>query len=117
MKDDARVPVTDDALAEKVARAIWDGMLATAPNPLIYPIWESKPESDRDLCRVAARAAIAIAYPAGVAAGREEAWRDGFGFARQCLTYDEAFCLTEDIEQDAWVDSKTAAAIRQMGGE
>ena len=42
-------------------------------------------------------------------AGHEQAWRDGFQSARDCLSGDDAFCLTEDVETDAWLDSKTRA--------
>lgn len=41
----------------------------------------------------------------------EAAWRDGFDSARQCLTDDEAFTLTEDVEHDAWIDSATRASL------
>lgn len=46
-------------------------------------------------------------------AALEAAWRDGFQSARDCLTDDEAFCLTEDVEHDTWLDSKTAALARR----
>ena len=39
----------------------------------------------------------------------EKAWREGFDSARKCLTEDEAFCLTVDVEEDAWRDSDTRA--------
>ncbi len=45
---------------------------------------------------------------AGVKEGLEMAWRDGFNCARNCVSEDEAFCLTEDVEGDAWLDSATA---------
>ncbi len=48
---------------------------------------------------------------AGVKEGLEMAWRDGFNCARNCVSEDEAFCLTEDVEGDAWLDSATARAI------
>lgn len=40
---------------------------------------------------------------------REAAWRDGWQECKDRLTEDEAFCLTEDVEEDAWLDSATAA--------
>lgn len=43
----------------------------------------------------------------------EKAWRDGFQSARDCLTANEASCLTEDVEQDAWHDSKTRALLNK----
>lgn len=43
------------------------------------------------------------------AMGLERAWRDGFQTARDCLPDDAAFELTDDVEQDAWADSETAA--------
>ena len=37
----------------------------------------------------------------------ERAWRDGWAQCKASLTEDEAFCLTEDVEHDAWLDSDT----------
>lgn len=51
---------------------------------------------------------------AEAAAALEVAWRDGFQTARECLTDDEAFCLTEDVEDDAWADSSTRALLQQQ---
>lgn len=42
---------------------------------------------------------------------REAAWRDGWSECKSSLTEDEAFCLTEDVEDDAWLDSETRASI------
>jgi len=42
-----------------------------------------------------------------------EAWRDGWAECKGRLTDDEAFCLTDDVEDDAWLDSKTRAALAQ----
>lgn len=42
---------------------------------------------------------------------RERAWREGWALCKASLTDDEAFCLTDDVEADAWADSKTRAAL------
>lgn len=44
----------------------------------------------------------------------EQAWRDGWKSCRDSLTDDEAFCLTDDVEADAWADSKTRAALAKQ---
>lgn len=41
----------------------------------------------------------------------EVAWRDGFQSARDCLADDDAVCLTCDVEEDAWLDSKTRSLL------
>jgi hypothetical protein len=41
----------------------------------------------------------------------ERAWREGFQAARDCLTEDEAFTLTVDVEEDCWRDSGTRSAL------
>ncbi len=46
---------------------------------------------------------------ADIAEKVREAWRDGWDSCKSCLTDDEAFCLTDDVQHDAWLDSKTAA--------
>lgn len=45
----------------------------------------------------------------------ELAWRDGWKCCRDSLTEDEAFCLTEDVEADAWADCETRAALSNKG--
>lgn len=55
--------------------------------------------------------------PPDTARLRELAWRDGFECARECLTEDEAFSLTCDVEEDAWADSKTRAALLDAADE
>jgi len=47
----------------------------------------------------------------------EKAWRDGFQSARNCLSEDEAFCLTDDVEEDAWRDSDTRNATAVDAGD
>ena len=47
----------------------------------------------------------------------EAAWREGFDSARECLSDDDAFCLTADVEEDAWADSITRAALRARSKE
>lgn len=42
--------------------------------------------------------------------GLETAWRGGFQCARDCVSDDAAFELTEDVEGDAWLDSATRKA-------
>lgn len=70
---EARVPVTDDALVEKVARAIDpDAFVMPEPDTLAIAAWQGR----KRRAMGKAREAIAIAYPAGVAAGREEAQAD-----------------------------------------
>lgn len=44
----------------------------------------------------------------------ERAWRDGFNAARQCLSDDAAYCLTADVEEDAWGDSDTRQALESL---
>ena len=43
----------------------------------------------------------------------EAAYREGFGAARESLTEDEGYCLTADVEHDAWMDSEARAALAQ----
>lgn len=43
-------------------------------------------------------------------AAEERAWRDGWATCKASLTDDEASCLTDDVEQDAWLDSDTCRA-------
>lgn len=50
-----------------------------------------------------------VDQPQDVALAEENAWREGFQCARDCLSDNEAFCLTDDVEQDCWIDSKTRA--------
>ena len=40
-----------------------------------------------------------------------EAYREGFEDAKSCLTDEEAYCLTVDVEADCWADSKARAAL------
>ncbi|BBD98077.1 hypothetical protein SAMIE_1015780 [Sphingobium amiense] len=57
-----------------------------------------------------------IALSAEVEAFRamlEQAWRDGFQNARNCLADDNAFELTEDVEEDAWLDSVTRTLLNK----
>lgn len=59
-------------------------------------------------------------HPKLIAAGEdqvERAWRDGWTECKNRLTEDEAFCLTEDVEEDAWLDSETRAAMADQCAE
>lgn len=45
----------------------------------------------------------------------ERAWREGFQAARECLTEDEAFTLTMDVEEDCWRDSRARSSSLSNG--
>lgn len=62
-----------------------------------------------NLARTAISALSAQSPPPIMGEGLEAAWRDGWNECKAGLTEDEAFCLTADVEEDAWLDSKTAA--------
>ncbi len=77
-------PMVDDALVEKVARAMYEAHVARNKP------WAVESLFQRQRWLASARAAIAIAYPAGVAAGREEAAKvvetwDKIGWSRMDL--------------------------------
>lgn len=73
------------------------------------PIGEHPGESYAEKFATANRYIAALSALPDAGRGREAAWRDGFQSARDCLSKDDAFTLTEDVEEDAWLDSKTRA--------
>jgi hypothetical protein len=62
----------------------------------------------------------AIEKGQALSGGREverlrEAWEEGWRLCKASLTDDEAFCLTDDVQADAWADSATRAALTVAG--
>ncbi len=99
------LPIELEAMVEQVAEAL-----------KALPCRDSqRGELDELRRREAARAALSP-VEALLTAERERtvenAWRDGWKCCRDSLTEDEAFCLTEDVEQDAWLDSDTARSLK-----
>jgi len=41
----------------------------------------------------------------------EAAWREGWALCKATLFDDDGLHLTDDVEEDAWADSKTRAAL------
>jgi hypothetical protein len=60
-------PMVDDALVARIAQVLYNLTM-----PPLARDWEQEARGVREWYEKQARAAIAIAYPAGVAAGREE---------------------------------------------
>lgn len=111
--------VDNEALVEQVARAIYDDDHRGLSNCYSWDDgWEPHQEHRRSIYLRQARAAIAAHDSAlrdqlaAVEARVEAAWRDGWAECRERLSEDEAFCLTVDVEEDAWLDSKTRAALK-----
>ena len=47
----------------------------------------------------------------------EQAWRAGFQAARDCLSDEAVYCLTADVEADAWLDSPLRLATSAPDGD
>lgn len=77
-------------------------------------IWKAEANFDDNLKAVLEECRAALRSPEPSEEMVEKAWREGFQAARECLADDEAFTLTEDVEEDAWRDSTARAALSSL---
>ena len=119
---EARVPVTDDALVEKVARAMANAVIRDDEGdfPRLFDLLDFSGENKAwTITYGLTRAAIAIAYPAGVAAGREEAAKVCDDLATTAASIQAALELVGSEAPTKAIQRETAetlaAAIRERG--
>lgn len=98
MTSKVEATMTDDVV-ERIARAIL-----------------AADESDQDLLHLSgqpenvATALAEVAYSI-MTEEVERAWREGWATCKASVSDDEQVCLTTDVEQDAWLDRGTRAAL------